>query len=107
MSPQIAVEKAQHLLDIYAALGVEWGEDPFARIAYLNQVGATGELPHGKLNSADEGELRVAIGGKGGNVVIAFGKNVSWLALDPAQAQNIAALILQQAHEILNGSQRR
>lgn len=70
------------------------------------KIGATGEFPDGKLRPDDEGELRVAIAASKGNVVIAFGKEVEWLALDPDQAIHIAAMILQKAHEIKSGRAR-
>lgn len=69
-------------------------------------IGATGEFPDGKLTADDEGELRVAIAAKAGNVVIAFGKQVEWLALDPDQAISIAGMILSKANDIKSGRGR-
>lgn len=57
--------------------GIEAG-----RVAGKPQLGETGEFPRGQLNKDDEGELRMAIGAKDNNVIINFGKNISWLGLD-------------------------
>lgn len=57
------------------------------------KLGGTGEFPDGKLNAADEGELRSMIGLDTANniLVMKFGKSVSWLGLGKKE---VLALIL-------------
>jgi hypothetical protein len=47
--------KAAHMLDLYTALGVKWGEDPFAVIAKMRSIAETEkqERPTGPATSAD------------------------------------------------------
>ena len=68
----------------------------------MNKIGATGEFPNGKLNDADEGELAigVAIDKEKGVVLLEFGKPVNWLGLYPAQAREIAAILIAKAGEL-------
>jgi hypothetical protein len=61
------------------------------------RLGATGRFPEGKLRADDEGELRAAIGTMKGQVVIDFGKPVSWLSLPPEQAKALALVLLKKA----------
>lgn len=59
------------------------------------ELGATGNYPHGKLDETDEGELRIGITHDpvDGVVKIAFGKLISWLALEAIEAEALADLI--------------
>lgn len=61
--------------------------------------GATGQFPQGKVEDADEGELRmgVAYDKLNGIVRVQFGKPVAWLGLPPPEARQLAALLLQHA----------
>jgi oligoribonuclease NrnB/cAMP/cGMP phosphodiesterase (DHH superfamily) len=67
-------------------------------------LGATGRLPEGMLSPDDEGELRLAVGHRDGNVVIDFGKPVSWLGFPPAHAAILAGHILSHADALERGS---
>jgi len=40
------------------------------------------KYPDGKLNSNDEGQLRIATYVKDGRVIIDFGKDLSWLGFE-------------------------
>jgi hypothetical protein len=62
-------------------------------------LGPTGQFPEGKMNDADEGEIRVAIGQKDGKVVIDFGSPVAWIGLTAEQAEDIASTLRQHAIE--------
>ena len=62
-----------------------------------DKLGATGDFPEGKLNGADEGGLRFAIGEEGGNVIIKFGSPVAWLGMPPEQAVAMAELLIRKA----------
>lgn len=66
----------------------------------MNNLGATGEFPQGKLNKSDEGELRMAIYVENSKIVINFGKDLSWLGLDKDTALALAENLKQKANEI-------
>lgn len=62
------------------------------------KLGATGAFPQGKLNSSDEGELRMAVSSDGrGLVRVDFGKPVAWFALPANEAKALAALLMRHA----------
>lgn len=62
------------------------------------KVGATGRFPDGSMGPHDEGELQFGVAKDSqGNVHINFGKDVSWLALPPEVAINLAKLLLKHA----------
>lgn len=63
-------------------------------------LGATGRFPQGKIHPSDEGELRAAVGTVKGQVVIDFGKSVSWLSLPPDAARELAVLLIRRACKI-------
>jgi hypothetical protein len=64
----------------------------------VNQrLGATGEYPDGKLNSADEGELRITVGVEKGKIVMSFGKPVEWIGLTPEIALAVALSLYDKA----------
>jgi hypothetical protein len=49
---QSLIAKDRHLLDVYAALGVKWGEDIFSKIKYLREWDPH-DLPEGSVVSFD------------------------------------------------------
>jgi hypothetical protein len=62
------------------------------------KLGATGKYPKGSLGPHDEGELRMAVAKDSqGNVHVNFGKDVSWFAIPPEQAIELAKLLLRHA----------
>jgi hypothetical protein len=58
---------------------------------------ATGRFPDGKLNKDDEGELKIAVGHKGEQVFINFGKPVKWIGMNPIEAMQLAKMITEHA----------
>jgi hypothetical protein len=62
-------------------------------------VGATGTFPDGQLNDDDQGALQMAIGRDpaDGLVHVDFGKPISWFALPPDAAINMARSLLRHA----------
>lgn len=64
------------------------------------KIGPTGDYPEGKLNEADEGGLRVAIGVHDNRIILQFGKQVSWLGMDPENAQSMGEKLIQMAQTI-------
>jgi hypothetical protein len=61
-------------------------------------LGATRHFPEGMLNPDDEGELRFGVAHDDkGLVHMNFGKPVTWFALHPEQAIELAKLILRHA----------
>lgn len=64
----------------------------------MMKIGATGKFPDGKMHPGDEGELRFAIARDArGNVHVDFGKNVSWFALPPVLAVELAIALAKHA----------
>lgn len=62
------------------------------------EIGGTGKFPQGSLGPHDEGELRFAIARDSkGLVHVNFGKDVSWFALPPEQAIELAKTLLRHA----------
>lgn len=61
------------------------------------ELGATGEFPDGKLGPEDEGELALEVSCGPGIVKLDFGKKVRWIALSPADAANLAMMIIAHA----------
>lgn len=66
--------------------------------------GSTGAFPDGRIHVDDEGELAMAViaDGASGNVVLDFGKSITWTAFEPAFAREFAALLLAKAAELEN-----
>lgn len=61
------------------------------------KLGPTGKHPEGKLHEGDRGELRAALGIRGGRVYIDFGTNLSWVAMRPDEARALAKSLMQKA----------
>lgn len=62
------------------------------------KLGATGKYPHGMLGPSDEGALQMGVAhDSSGNVILNFGKEVSWIGMPSDQAINFARLILRHA----------
>ena len=68
----------------------------------MKKPGPTGKYPQGKLNKDDQGELAIGIATYNRNVIINFGKEVSWLALPPEQAIEFAQTIIEKAKLLKN-----
>lgn len=43
--------------------------------------------------------MRLAVGHQDGQIMIHFGKPVAWLGIPPAEAMELAKLLMQHAHE--------
>lgn len=67
------------------------------------KLGATGQFPQGKLGPHDEGELQIGLSVREGCVVIAFGKEVAWIGMDPSLAEQLGRKILQAAQRARMG----
>ena len=65
-------------------------------------LGATGKFPEGKLHEDDEGEIKFAIAVDPNNHLIHlnFGKKVSFVSFGPAQAREIAAMLVRHAGKL-------
>lgn len=74
--------------------------EEMSRVIRDERLGATGEFPEGKLGVTDEGELKLAVSHDKGVVVVAFGKEVSWIGFSPEQARSLAALFLEHAESL-------
>jgi len=63
-------------------------------------LGPTGQFPGGKLNKADDGEIRISVGLESNKVIIAFGKSICWIGFDATQAKELAASLVKFADSI-------
>lgn len=58
----------------------------------------TGKFPRGMLGPSDEGALNIGVARDSkGNVILNFGKEVSWIGMPSADAVEFAKLILRHA----------
>jgi hypothetical protein len=65
------------------------------------KLGATGNFPDGKLKDDDEGEIRIGVTVDEGNVIIAFGTALKWVAFPPDVAIALAETLIKNANKIL------
>jgi hypothetical protein len=68
-----------------------------------DQLGPTGDFPHGKLNADDEGALNIAISRENGVVRIDFGEPTAWIGLPPELALEFASVIVKHALALKHG----
>ena len=68
--------------------------------------GPTGTFPEGKLGEDDEGALNLAIAAsaKDGQVHIQFGGPVTWLAMSPEMAIQIAVSLIGAATKLMEAN---
>lgn len=64
------------------------------------ELGTTGEFPEGKISKDDLGEIKFAIAIYNSLVVVNFGSPVTWFAISPEQADELAAVLMEKAQEI-------
>lgn len=76
--------------------------NPFRRIR-LVPLGATGRFPRGKISPDDEGELQLGVTVREGTVILAFGKEISWVGLPPDVAMQLAQTLMTRAREAQGG----
>ena len=70
------------------------------REAHLRQdIGPTNTHPEGKLTDKDDGGLQFAIAQTGGKIIINFGSPVSWVGMNPEDAESLAQSLLSKARE--------
>ncbi len=65
--------------------------------ALVESLGATGKYPEGTHGEDDEGEIRFGCAVVDENVALAFGKPVTWMAMPPALARDMAQMLLDTA----------
>lgn len=63
-------------------------------------IGPTGEFPDGKVREDDDGEINIAIGRAGNNVIMEFGKPVKWIGFPPHVALDLAKSLMNYAAKI-------
>lgn len=69
-----------------------------SRKSELPKFGASGKFPYGSIGPHDEGELTFGVSRDSrGLVHMNFGKQVSWFALQPEQAIELAKLLMKHA----------
>jgi hypothetical protein len=64
-----------------------------------DRLGATGRFPDGKLDEDDQGELMMSVSHRQGLVYIKFGGPVTWLAMRPSDAIELAQTLIRHAEE--------
>lgn len=64
------------------------------------KLGATGNFPQGKLDETDEGELRMAIFEKNGEIIIDFGKDLSWVGFGKEEATQLGELLIKKSKKL-------
>jgi len=64
------------------------------------KIGATGNFPQGKLKDDDEGELRMAVFERDGNIVIDFGKELAWIGFGKDEAIALGEMLIKKANEL-------
>lgn len=66
----------------------------------MKKIGPTGNYPEGKISNDDEGELRIAVHRTAKDVILSFGKSISWIGLPPGTARRLAKLLIKNANEV-------
>ena len=61
--------------------------------------GPTGTYPQGKLNPKDEGALAIGFRVEHGKLVMEFGKEIAWFAMDKATATAMLAVLVRYVKE--------
>lgn len=62
------------------------------------KIGPTGRFPDGKLDATDDGELTMKISTTDNGLIrMDFGTKVSWFAITPSQAIELAAILVKHA----------
>jgi hypothetical protein len=72
----------------------------------VKKLGPTGDFPQGKINADDKGAIRIAITADPHTqkVYIDLGPMaITWLALDPAGAEELAAHLVAKARDAKRG----
>ena len=58
------------------------------------------QYPRGKLVDGDEGVLSIRVFSYEGEIVIDFGKMISWVGMAPEQAEQFGQMIIDRAREM-------
>lgn len=94
-------EAPQEVIDVFKAEQQKKYEQALRdRLFSLEQLGATGQFPNGKLTDHDEGEIKFGVSAYHGEVILNFGKPIQWIGMSPEQARNLALSLRQRANEI-------
>ena len=64
------------------------------------RFGATKKFPQGKINKDDEGEIQFGVRHDHAHVILDFGKQVTWLGMDPGLARQLGALLIKHADQV-------
>lgn len=60
------------------------------------------KYPNGKLIGSDKGSVTFALEQKDGNVILDFGRSVTWLEMPPQRAEQLADMLKKHATAIRN-----
>lgn len=62
------------------------------------------QFPRGKIDPTDEGVLNIAVFEHQGEVVLDFGKMISWIGMSPEQAEEIGTMLIERGRAIRSGT---
>ena len=66
-----------------------------------NELNTKDKLPDGKVES-DEGEIKFSIAHTDSDVILDFGRSVSWLEMDPDTARQLGKILIDRANMVEN-----
>jgi len=75
-------------------------EDLKAEAKETPRPGPTGNFPHGKLTEKDKGEMFLSLTIKDNAVVLAFGKEVTWIGFTGNQAIDLGKALLKKGRSV-------
>lgn len=58
------------------------------------------QYPRGQLTPDDEGVLQIRVFEYNGEIVIDYGKMISWIGMGPEQAEQFGQMIIDKAREV-------
>lgn len=97
MTPEELLGTVKHHL---AEQGLDELADELEAFIGSKLPGPRGAFPFGKLNSTDEGALRMAMTVDKGRLIISFGKPTEWIGFDKESAAKFADYVRTKIPEL-------
>lgn len=73
---------------------------PTKRIRLPTRCSMSDQYPRGQLTPDDEGVLQIRVFEYNGEIVIDYGKMISWIGMGPEQAEQFGQMIIDKAREV-------
>jgi hypothetical protein len=70
------------------------------------KLGPTGKYPEGKLIAEDRGELRIGLFVHQSSIVLDFGSEISWFAMNPDMARRMGEQLIQMAKTVTQNNEK-